>query len=386
MNTQAINLILKLSLILLFLVFYSCNSKREKKMIKTNFSHQESVSLKFIEDITIDISKEGFTMYDTKALIPVDSGLIFIGYKRFANVLDIFNISSKKLLNRILFDQDGPNSIQNIHKIYSSNLDSIFIKEDLSIKLINLKGEIINSVSTMVSGIPNIPEGKFISYNDANIHFNNSNKKFTGFYFPNSNYDLRKLDYDCPLICTLDFNNMSVEILDIFYPEIVRKNYSLIPDKMPNIQFFEDKIIYGFPFYCNFYVFDYKTNIVKEFGGESKYSNNFELDDKSEVYQYRLTGTIFYNFEYVTDKDIYLRAHWGSQDRLQLDGSISSSDTKKAYIIFFDNDFNKINEIEIDSDYWIEEHFIHDNFLYLYKKDTRFENENNLVFGKFEIQ
>lgn len=370
----------------MFLFYIGCSQSSDLILEENGPSDQKSYSLEFVEDIEIEIGNEGFNLYDSKAIFNSDDGMIFVGYKRFAHVLDFFNIDKRTFLKSLILQRDGPNSFQTIYKIHIHNLDSIFVKEHLDIKIINEKGEIKNSIPAIFEKNSRIPDGGFFAYNDASIYFSKETNEFFGFYFPDSNYESRELEEDTPFICAMDVTTLTIRVLDIKYPSYIRKNYFIIPERMPNVKFLEDKIIYGFPFLSNIYVYDFQSNKTNRYGGRSEISNNLELRDGSDDYQYRLTGTVFYDVEHIADKDIYLRGHWSSQERIQLNGEPSSADTKKGYIIFLDSQFNVINEIEIHSDYWIEEYFVHDNHLYLFKKELSSQNENKLIIGKFQIQ
>lgn len=366
--------------------FIGCNQSSDLILEENRLSDHKRYYVEFVEDVEIEIGNEGFNIYDSKAIFDSDDGLIFVGYKRFAHVLDFFNIDKKTFIKSLILQRDGPNSFQTIYKIQVHNLDSIFIKEHLVIKIINENGEIKNSFPAIFEKNSLLPDGGFMAYNDACINFSKEKNEFIGFYFPNTNYEKRELEKDTPFICAMDVNSLAIRVLDIKYPSYIRNNYFKIPERMPNVQFLEDKIIYSFPFISNIYVYDFQSNKTNRYGGRSKNSNNLDLQDGSDDYDYRLTGSVFYNVEHIADKDIYLRGHWGSQERIQLNGEPSSGATKKGFLIFFDSQFNVINEIEINSDYWIEDYFVHDNHLYLYKKELYSQNENKLIFGKFEIQ
>ncbi len=366
------------------LLLTSCNSENDQ-VLNNEYSNSLGINLELIEEIKIDISEYGYNIYDNKFVFKEGKNLFLLGYSGKSHQLDLINLTDHFIENSIILKKEGPNGIQNVFKIFVHNLDSIFIVDYQSLKILDIEGNIKLSLKSVFLESELIPEGNIINYNDADTFYDANSNKFYGFYFPFKNYEGQKLSEDTPLICSIDIKTGKLEFLPIKYPYIVRNNYNLVPQRMPNIKYINNKIFYGFPFLSDIYEFDLSTRKSKSYGGKSKYSDNISFISNDDFYNYRLTGTIFYNLEYIREFESYLRGHWGSQEIRQIDGTDSDNFTKKGYLIFFDKNLKYINEIKIDDSYWIEEYFVFDDHIYLYKKNIDYKEEDYLIFGKFKF-
>jgi hypothetical protein len=376
---------IRLTLIFIILFFLSGCSIGNDEVIENKYSSSPPIDIELVEEIRIDISEYGSGMYDNKFVFKENNTLYFLGYDGKSHGFDLINLTDRVIEKRIVINKEGPDGIQTVFKTFVHNLDSIFIVDYQLLKIIDMEGHVRFSIPTVFPEDENIPEGNIINYNDADVFFDASINRFYGFYFPFANYEGGILKQNTPFVCWIDIKTRNVEVLPIKYPSLVRKNYDRIHEKMPNMKFINNKLFYGFPFLSNIYEFDFVSEISKSYGGKSKYSDNFSVIDNDGIYNYRLTGTIFYNLEFISCLSSYMRGHWGSQDIFQNDGSQSDNFTKDGYIIFFDRYFRYINEIKVDDSYWIEEYFVLDDHLYLYKKKPDRIEEDFLIFGKFKF-
>jgi hypothetical protein len=155
---------------------------------------------------------------------------------------------------------------------------------------------------------------------------------------------------------------------------------------MPNISYVNGQIIYGFPIESNIYIYDLKKDKFEEYGGKSRFSDNIENFDRKEEETFRHTGTWFNNVNYDKRNNIYYRTHWGSQDLKLDDMTYSTSYTKPGYIMFFDADFNVIEEMKIDDKLWLESSFNYSEGIGFWVKDKYLEDEGILKIGLYEYE
>jgi hypothetical protein len=377
--------VIYLNFILFFMLLITSCKQENNQVIDNKYSSESDIDIELVEEIKVDVSEHGYSMYDNKFVFKDGKNLLLFGYSGTPHQLVLVNLTNRVVEDSLTINKEGPNSIETVFKTFVHNLDSIFIVDYQKLKIIDIDGNIKYSLKTLFSKSDLVPDGNVVNYNDANIYFDANSKSFYGFYFPFKNYESKLLSTDTPFICRINLITEEIEILPIYYPDIVRNNYDIIPERMPNINFIDNKIFYSFPFLSDIYEYDLISKKSVSYGGKSRFSENFSLINNDPLYNYRLTGTVFYNVEYISTLDCFLRGHWGSQETFQNDGSQSSNFTKDGYIIFFDKFFNYINEIKIDDRYWIEEYFVIDDYLYLYKKQTNPKDEDFVTFGKFRL-
>ncbi|GMQ25968.1 hypothetical protein Aoki45_26500 [Algoriphagus sp. oki45] len=87
-------------------------------------------------------------------------------YNSFIHSLDLVDLKSDSVVNRIKFELNGPNAVNDISSFYFHNRDSIFLSEEnFSVALVNSKGELKNRYSDLLSGFP--PDEKEKVYSNS---------------------------------------------------------------------------------------------------------------------------------------------------------------------------------------------------------------------------
>lgn len=87
-------------------------------------------------------------------------------YNSFNHSLDLVNLKSDSVVNRIKFELNGPNAVNDISAFYFHNRDSIFLSEEnFSVALVNSKGELKNRYTDFLSSFP--PEEKEKLYSNS---------------------------------------------------------------------------------------------------------------------------------------------------------------------------------------------------------------------------
>ena len=120
-------------------------------------------------------------------------------------------------------------------------------------------------------------------------------------------------------------------------------------------------------------------------GGKSRFSQNIQ-DFSLPPQDFRLLGTWFNSVEYDYYSGLFIRTHWGSQPRLQIDSSPSTALTKPGYIMVFDKSFAVVDEIELPNEYWVEDSFVFSEGMAFWSKESHFNDENIIELGLLRIQ
>lgn len=76
-------------------------------------------------------------------------------YNSFNHSLDLVDLKSDSVVNRIKFELNGPNAVNDISAFYFHNRDSIFLSEEnVSVALVNSEGELKNRYTDFLSSFP----------------------------------------------------------------------------------------------------------------------------------------------------------------------------------------------------------------------------------------
>jgi hypothetical protein len=319
-------------------------------------------------------------------LIDNESELLF-GYNHTVHALDIFDLKERKFIKRVFLDSDGPNGIDRVYQFKVISLDSIaFMDATMSLKLINQKGNIIRNLSLNVTDSLNGGSmGYFYNYNDSRMVWEDSTNSFI-LHFLNETVKNRDFNEEDPHpIFGRIFLTGKVEFLPVTHPKIIYDRKGEVIERMPNYSLHNGRLVYGFIFESNVYTYQFSTGNYGSFGGKSNNSENIQ-DFTQPEQDFRLTGTWFNSIVYDYNSGLYLRTHWGSQPRLQLDSNPTTALTKPGYIMVFDEVFSVIEELKLPANYWLEDSFVFSDGMAFWSKDSGITDENILELGLLRIK
>lgn len=135
-----------------FWIFTSCNSP-----VPDNSDRNLSISIepKFIST--------GNSLAQFYFFNQVRNDSLFL-YNSFNHSLDLVDLKSDSVVNRIKFELNGPNAVNDISSFYFHNRDSIFLSEEnFSVALVNSKGELKNRYTDFLSSFPTEEKEKLYS-------------------------------------------------------------------------------------------------------------------------------------------------------------------------------------------------------------------------------
>jgi len=135
-----------------FWIFTSCNSP-----VPDNSDRNLSISIepKFIST--------GNSLAQFYLFNQVRNDSLFL-YNSFNHSLDLVDLKSDSVVNRIKFELNGPNAVNDISSFYFHNRDSIFLSEEnFSVALVNSKGELKNRYTDFLSSFPTEEKEKLYS-------------------------------------------------------------------------------------------------------------------------------------------------------------------------------------------------------------------------------
>jgi hypothetical protein len=309
------------------------------------------------------------------------------GHNHAINSIDVFNLTEKKFSHRINLESDGPNGIERVYQLKVVSLDSIAILDtSISLKIVSSDAKVIKKLDLRVSDSESgQPLGYFYNYNDARIVYEKDKRSFI-LHFLNESVKERKFKSKDPHSIFGRINlEGEVDFLPISHSRVIYERNGEVIERMPNYSYHKGKIIYGFIFESNIYTFDLRTGDRSLYGGKSKFSQNMQ-DFSLPPQEFRLLGTWFNSVIFDSSSGFYLRTHWGSQPRLQIDSNPSSALTKPGYIMVFDEGFAVVDEIELPEEYWLEDSFVYSEGMAFWSKESLINEENSIELGLLRIR
>ncbi|MCH7402536.1 DUF4221 domain-containing protein [Belliella kenyensis] len=366
-------------------LFFGCQRLPNEYLIENSSSDKEIVSLEYVRDLVIPLDSIGSPIYNLFSLYTHGGDEFYIGHNERSFTLDLINLSKGKVIQSTSLNREGPDGIPSrISKMLVHNLDSIFVIQDQKMRIINIDGRILNEYETTIKGEDGSEIGFMINYNDASIHYDPREQAVYTHYFDYGIYNGVEKSLSHPIVLKFYLKNENFEFLPVYFSEFIQSKKGKVGERMPNLSYIGSKLIYGFPVESNIYSYDIKEGITASYGGKSRFSSNIELSQNDPEYNFRATETWFLHVQYDKQSGLYFRTHWGSQPKKIDEFTYSTAYSKPGYLIFFNENFEIIDEIELDSKYWVEESFTNSLGLFFTKKDLYVDNDLNLVFGVFK--
>lgn len=374
-----------LFIVISILLISSCDIN--SRLIKENEFSSETIEIQQ-STIHIPVDSLGLIIYQVEPVI-YEKGVDFFmyAYNRHLHSFDIYNLTKKEFDHRILLSREGPNEVNKVYSAYVKNPDSIYVMGAGRLYLLDNNGTVRKSHNTMFESLQNSTNGYFHSPNEADFKIDEKGENFMGFFIHN--------DTKASVRSTASLNNLilgkfnlkspSISFYPVSYSEFIRENQGDFTEIKPNFSFIGSKLYYGFPIESNIYEFDFLTEKTAVHGAKSQYSKNqAERYSLNPDYNYRNEGTWFNSVNKYPGKPYYYRTHWGSQEKLQLNGAPTNALTKPGYIIFFDSELKIIKEIEVDKNCYLEGSFATNEGVFFWAKDGT--DESLMKLCNYSIQ
>ena len=366
-------------------LIWSCNSS-SRSINENEFS---SDTIKILQStIHIPVDSLGLIIYQAEPVIYEKGGEFFMyAYNRHLHSYDIYNLTSKEFDYRIHLSRAGPNEVNKVYSAYVKNPDSIYVMGAGRLYLLDKNGAVRNSYNTMFESSQTSTDGYFHSPNEADFKIDEKGESFIGFFIHNDTKASERTTASLSSLILGNFNlkSNSISFYPVSYSEFIMENKGDFTEIKPNFSFIDSKLYYGFPIESNIYEFDFLTEKNTVYGAKSQYSKNqAERYSFNPDYDYRNEGTWFNSLNKYPGKPYYYRTHWGSQEKLRLNGEPTNALTKPGYIVFFDSELKIIKEIEIDKNCYLEGSFATNEGIFFWAKDGT--DESLMKLCNYSIQ
>lgn len=380
-KTYAYTHFIVISIVLISSCDITSNSIKENEFSSETIEVQQST-------IHIPVDSLGLIVYQTEPVVHEKGDDFFMyAYNRHLHSFDIYNLTKKEFDHRILLSREGPNEVNKVYSAYVKNPDSIYVMGAGRLYLLDRHGVVRKSHNTMFESLQNSTDGYFHSPNEADFKIDEKGENFMGFFIHNDTKASVRTTASLNNLILGNFNlkSSSISFYPVSYSEFIRENQGDFTEIKPNFSFIGSKLYYSFPIESNIYEFDFLTEKTTVHGAKSQYSKNqAERYSLNPDYDYRNEGTWFNSLNKYPGKPYYYRTHWGSQEKLQLNGAPTNALTKPGYIIFFDSELKIIKEIEVDKNCYLEGSFATNEGVFFWTKDGT--DESLMKLCNYSIQ
>lgn len=260
--------------------------------------------------------------------------------------IDVFDLLTKKPVNHIQMEREGPNGIANLD-VFTISSDSIIIQNEAYFLIMNHRGEILKKLSK--DKLNNSIDQKDYSLLPTTITLCNFediiyDKNHQELIIPVSIPSSNSMDGKYCIV-VIDIKKEEANLLPVIFPEnVTNKYYGKLG--VAQILVKGDSIIYNFANSSNIYVYDRMIQQVNEYDVKSEYTHNLSANidksaDMKEVFDHYLHSLFFHNVQYDHYRNLYYRIHTdNSEDKSAFNG-------KETYLTIINSKFEKVDEIQL---------------------------------------
>lgn len=375
-----------LILIALIILDISCSQKRNSTPYNKIISFQTDTVV-----ITISPSElptyYKFTNYSDKK----NNNQFFVGYNEFEHSFDYFDVGNKTLLKKVYLEHEGPNGVRTVNEFSFVKDDTIVIRGNPFYYKIDTNGTVITRKSFL--DLQNGNDFLFMNmmelvYPENSIAYNNG--KFYSYILPVKFMFWQNEFYEKPIIASVELENNSVNPLPVYYPEEASPNRLFGYLLKPYIFNMNNFLIYNFPFSSKVYwfnlitqktdVFDIPSELTKNESDPLEYSSFNGNRESFEIDRHFLNALHFHKIIYDPFNNLFYRIHTLVPD---VDDKYKKN---LNYLCVFDETFNKIGEIEINSNLFINNYLPTKNgILFQITNHDNIKDMNKLKFIRLNL-
>lgn len=297
------------------------------------------------------------TAFVSSQYVTVDKIDYLVGYDFNQHQLEWFDITNGSALKIQKLPRVGPDGVPNLYSFYVHNLDSIFILGLRNIKIVDINGRVKRSIPINFSTEREKNDIDFQQYslyntprNNSPIYYSSAQGKLYAAVKPNvSRLSTEKFDH--PLCVSYDLENDLFEFLPIKLPKEYHKQF--FPKDKPSLSFYDDIIIYNFPFSSKIYIYNFTTGASQIFPSKSQLIPNevkpmlkSQLDDQTQALMHISTHSEFLPTYYSNTSQQYYRMAFAPLNEDEAKGN--EGKRGKVLISVFDKELNLLDEILLE--------------------------------------
>jgi hypothetical protein len=373
------NYLFKYILIVVSLIFITCNSQLQKTDInKYTFDVKESLSLP-LDTLT------GFNSSSIQNVLIGDEEFLFQLYITGSNPsISVFDLREKKLDRKIYLSQEGPNGVPNPFGLFVLNYDSIFVHaRPLHLYLINRFGSVINRIN-ISDGTLEIEPTVMLNTIKPAIYRDNKIYLCAELIYAKPIIDHSKI----PVVIKLDINTK-----EISYPFYRTDKYQEGQWGMTSThaRFYQtynpdkDLMVHSHGNDGYVYVYDELNNMSKYYAGSSSmkeikpYSKSKVLEP-SESFRYEATTGAYNSIMYDRYRKMYYRFTFLPVEDIATQPSVFYG---RIAIIILDDNFQKVGEYVLPKGYEHTMSFVGKAGLHIASRSKYSQDEDHLTFDIF---
>ena len=325
----------------------SCSNKREEaKITNNNLVEIQKEEIHFPPSEVLQLKS-----YYLSSPIQTDSTHILVGYNYKEHALDCINLSNKSI-SQIPLQSDGPNSIMRLTGIFAYEKDSIWVSDDSeSVFLINSEGSVKKRIN--VKNYLKDKEELIINTNHAmstvRLYYNATHQSLLCTVKDRSVlpacFKVKEIFLD------KDKETKTINLSSSIVEPDVSKGYANMSE--PNVNFHDNYILYNYPIESHIYRINLTTRTSETYNADSDYTQNMAKKCKSKDYtewqRHGFENPHFFDIMYLSHYGVYARLHMDAINFKEDENLDIVSRKRNFYLCFFDENFNKINEIKLPS-------------------------------------
>jgi len=337
------------SVLIVSIILGACTAPKEDSAIHEN-KHQTKIEGDY--KLPLDSETSLYNRLNSPGTIE-DRDLYFL-FNQNSNTLQVYDLDSKSISEKIKFPWEGPNSLQGMMYPYGFqyvNSDSLIFYSGMfkTIYLANLEGKVYKEISLANHPIgfgSVLPESP-IAYKDGHVYMQSLPRYPTKI----------SQDYVHPpnKISKINLSNGDYEEFELDFPEIYKNKVISQQLKMIDIVYSPkaDKFVVSFPLSAELYVTDFKSESQTFLAKSDLVKDPIETDKNNLIVEASSINNFYYwinnSYEkiiYDAENDIYIReARAGLTEQEYLNRKFKS----KRELIILNSEFQEIDRIPYES-------------------------------------
>ncbi len=354
-------------------------------------------TLKKAEELTLPLDDETSYEFPLCTYLKEDGQEYLYTTNVFTNGIDIYNLGEQRLVKRLRFPTNGPNSIRQIQNFTVINSDSIYVYTQANVFqtiLVNGEGEVINS--NIFEKPDKISFEAIINHGSGNTSPTFLHKKQLCFV----QYPLIKLadpanindEFECELCYDLETGKGNK--MRIHFPKSYQnKIWGAFNFMMSRTKGHDDNVVYSWPAKDEIMVTNFKNEgkwikakVDNDYGKTPQpFYKEPEGDEDLEVVVFNYT---YHRMHYDAYRNVYYRLALAPMDELKVKDYTALSYCPIIVIILNEN-FEKIGETHLPKNiYDFSACFVGEKGFYIPHTNPGNPNlgENNITYSIFKLQ
>lgn len=366
---------------ILFMILANCSGNEKAEQSSTS---ENAISFEKVGEKTFEIDDQSDWHIVLPQTIVIDDKLHLLSLEYKTNVILVFDYSTGKMVKRIPFYKEGPNSIKGTMSSFQAFSEDLLLLTNRDLYITDFSGEIKKRIDLKNADFPGAPR---MRPNSIPAVLNGESIVFENYHLANKGR-LMKL--------SVDLENDSVNYFQEI-PEAHIEGYWAVGrfgDFTSTINTKTNEFVYNFPGLDSLYIWNSDfTELKKEYAGTSLFEHPIPaiftmgiMPTEKEIEEKPLTRGIYGHIFYDDTKDLYYRLIGLPISQSLLDsGDEIKSKTRKYAVMVLNSDFEILGEFELPEYEYIidtEMTFLANGAIHFQKESI---NEDEAIFDLWSV-